>query len=237
MKRFISMFLAITLMVISSQTAFAFSPNHYNTRITTDNESVRIAESFSEGYKFVSTYDKISKIAVIEQIDISNNQVVSSVIVDTKNTPLYKNDIGKLRLFSVTTQENTFSNYEYTKIYGSPNEWELRRPDGSINGTIYFKTKETAKNTSHLSSFKEAVDQINSLEKKAIATIGLQVFTGVIAILLTYTTVGVGASLTAYLASLGFTGSALNYGIDLEYQYKVALDKYWEVYNSSEVYY
>lgn len=81
------------------------------------------------------------------------------------------------------------------------------------------------------------VDQINALEGKIIAAIGLEIFTGALSIFLVYITKGVGAPLAAYLASLGFGGESINLAIDLGEQCEVALDSYWEVYYRSNVYY
>lgn len=223
-KQLLSIILTVVLLAMNTSTAFAAnsSGTPYNTKVTVDNSTTRVAESYDEHFKYISTYDKETKIAVVQQIDINTNAVITEVVANANGIVPY---------------ENTFSNFEYDKTYGSPNKWELRRPDGSLTGTIYFKTDETSANSSYLAEFKDAVDQINSLEGKIIAAIGLEAFTGALSVFLAYITGGVGAPLAAYLASLGFAGGALDLAADLDYQCNVALDRYWEVYNRSDVYY
>lgn len=225
LKKIISVALVIVLMTMGTTTAFAEDTSQmapYNTQVIADDTTTRIAESYSNGCKYVSTYDKITRVAIVQQYDIETETLISEVIA---------------RADGISTCQNTFSNFEYDKTYGSPNRWELRRPDGSFTGTIYFKTNETSSNRQYLNSFKAAVDQINSIEIRLMGSIGMEAFTGALSVFLVYITGGVGAPLAAYLASIGFAGTAINQAADLDYQCNIALDNYWEAFYHSNVYY
>ncbi|SHL79737.1 hypothetical protein SAMN02745136_05717 [Anaerocolumna jejuensis DSM 15929] len=165
---------------------------------------------------------------VINGALIPENQAISNTVVQATSN---------YSIMATTANQNTFSNYEYTKTYGSPNVWELRRPDGSLNGTYYFKTNETSTNRNYLTAFYDAVESINSTEGKLIGSLGLAVFTSALSVVIMCATEGLGEPLAAYLSSLGFSGTTISLSADLGDYCSKAKDNYYNTYNCSSVFY
>lgn len=139
-------------------------------------------------------------------------------------------------------QENTFTNYEYTKIYGNPNQWELRRPLSNIFSWEYFKTYETASNAGHISSFKGYVDQINTLEGTIITSYGLMVLSVIVAGAAGAGAIFTGGTLTpaawaSLLAAAGASTAYVNTCVAYDRACKNAYDKYWDTFYSSTVFF
>lgn len=132
--------------------------------------------------------------------------------------------------------------YAYIKTYGSPNKWELRRPeylDEPSDSAFYFKTNETTVNKSDLSGFQTTVNSMATLEGKLKSAIGttnaLAVIAGASAAI--GGPVGWGAAAAALIAALGFANAEQNYAYDIEEKQIEAWDYYYEVYNNSSVYF
>jgi hypothetical protein len=128
--------------------------------------------------------------------------------------------------YTQSLNENTFSNYEYTKWYGSINKWELRRPDTDGSGTQGFKTYQTTKNKAFLSGFYSTVNTINKRELTIIGLIGGTALIAVAGFMFS-------GGLAAFLGAAGFSTPAMVEIAALQSAIKVAKDYYWDAYYSS----
>lgn len=143
----------------------------YNITVLEDTSNKKVVQTCDENYIYITTFDKSNDTMQFTQIDIVTNvSVIGKEVsgVDAISVTSYASARTSIK-------ENTFTNYEYTKTYGNPNEWELRRPDGSLTGTHYFKTYEVSNNASYIATFKSAVDTINTKEGKIVAAFRLAV--------------------------------------------------------------
>lgn len=128
-------------------------------------------------------------------------------------------------------EEKTYSNYEYKIEYGTPNNWELRRPqDNSVLNLYYFTVDQTSTLLPDLNNFKSAVDEINDLELKYIGASASVPILTLFTIILAATGAGAGPSVGAALFAAGVTGAAYNYAIDLERRCDDAYHYYFSVF-------
>ena len=238
MKKKISILLVIAMCLTLSVPAFATEQyDLYNTNVIDDNSDVRIVQTSDEHYTYTATFDKEAKTLQLVQVNNATGEVVTGDIVPVKefseNLPVQTR---------ASLEENTWTNYEYTKTYGNPNEWELRAPGDNIFTIIYFKTYEEEDNEVHLSDFMDAVDEVNTTEGVMISSVGLYGLS-----VLAAGAAGAGAIFTggtlssaawaALLAAGGFAKEALDACTDYDQACKDAYDSFWETFYASEVFY
>lgn len=226
MKKFLSAILALTMVFAMSATAFAAEPtDQYNTIILQDTESKTVSQASDNQFIYTVTKDKIAGTMQVTTTEKATNTVdVGAVVASTEftNQPTTR----------ASLKENTFTNYEYTKTYGNPNTWELRRPDGSLFGTHSFKTYEiVGKNDGYIAKFKNAVDTINSKEGEIVITLGIAGLGDIVAAATSAGAVASGgvltpAAWTAILAAAGLNANYLRVCQDYDNACKNAYDAY-----------
>lgn len=239
-KKILSLGLACIMALTMGTVAFA-APAETRTNVLSDDSRYRVVESFGGGQRFVATYDKVDNTLSLVSYNADEEMLQSSVVDLNDNTVLTQNQHGVVTATN-SISKYTQSLYAYVKTYGSPNEWELRRPqylDEPSSSAFYFKTKETTKNKSDLSGFQTAVNSMYTLEGKLESAIGTANTLAVVAGASAGVggPVGWGAAAAALIAALGFANSADNYAYDIEEKHIEAWDYYYEVYNNSSVYF
>lgn len=232
MKKLLSKLLAMVLLIslIPNSIVFAQDNNYYvkegNVNIVRDDGYERVAEGIENGYKFLATLNKVDNTIELVKKDIHDNSVISSFKIDL-NEQVHQNEFDNLvEMRAGSINQSTFSNYEYTKWYGSPNKWELRRPrEGfGFNNTYYFRTKQTSSNESYLTNFYNAVEDINRLEKDYLTFVSLETLTGTLGAIFS-------GGLGTFLAAAGLGGEAMRIAWKLDSACRKAEDNYWEAFN------
>ena len=207
-KKLVSLTLAAVMLVGASVTTFATEgPPTYNLTILEDSDTQKVTQTSDNAYVYITTFDKINNTMQFTTINKSTN-------TKTVGAEISREDAGSVTSYSNATtrsaslNEKTFTNYEYTKAYGSTNTWTLRRPDGSLTGTIYFKTYEVSQNRSYINTFKSAVDTINTKEGEIVASYGIVVLSDIAAAAISAGAIATGGALspaawTAIVAAAG----------------------------------
>lgn len=200
-----------------------------NVVVTVDNDEERIAEGLENGYKFIAILNKKANTIELRKLDIKNEKILDVNLYDLNkkdNTEDIISNNDDYAPMAGKISQNTFSNYEYTKWFGSPNKWELRRPrEGfGFNNTYYFQTNENSQNRSYLNSFYDTVENINSLEKEYLTFVSLEILTGTLGAIFS-------GGLGTFLAAAGLSGQAVNIAWRLDRECRDAENNYWEVYN------
>lgn len=194
------------------------------TQVIKDNDEVRIAQTVQNGVVTKATLDKKTNILTIEEegkekivlnVDALSNQYIDkNRISDTPSS-----EIG---LMATNVKQDTFSNYEYTIYTGSPEKWQVRRPDnGSI---VYYKYKDvtrTTLNATTLDLFQNTVEKIDALEWTFLGGAATTVSLSWVSFVLSVPTAGAG-TLTAGLAALGAYGATLTTAVALQTQFNYA---------------
>ena len=229
-KKLVSIALSAVMIMGMSVTALASSPqtDGYHTSILTDNSSVRISQTSDDNFTYIATYDKST--GTIQLTQTSNTTGAQKV-----------GDIAPIKPQTrASLEEKTFTNYEYEITYGSPNTWELRRPGDNAFNWVYFKTKETSKNRSYLTTFRSAVDKINVQEGAIVGTLGMSALS-----VLAAGAAGAGAIFTggtlsaaawgAILSAAGFSTAYVSTCMAYDQSCKDAYDAYWNTYYNSTI--
>lgn len=194
------------------------------TQVIKNDSEVRIAETIQNGIVTKATFDKKANILTIEEAGkekvVIHMDDLPKPSISEKN--LSKTPSSEIGIMATTIKQDTFSNYEYTITTGSPERWQVRRPDnGSLNSYKYKNVTRTTSNAANLSSYQQTVEKINALEWTflggAVTTVGLSW----LAFVLSVPTAGAG-TLTAGLSALGAYGATLTAGVALSTQFNYA---------------
>jgi hypothetical protein len=235
-KKLLCITLALAMVISTSVTAFASGRNiaAYNMIILEDSDNQRVVQTSDNNFTYITTYNKVNNTIQFTVVDQATNSENIGAVVSVDDYSVMP--IGA----RASINENTFTNYEYTKIYGNPNEWELRRPDGSLAGTYYFKTYEATQNQSYLNAFKSAVDTINTKEGEIVGTYGLQILSILAAAAAGAGAIFTGGILTAaawgsILAAAGATTAHIAVVMAWDRACKNAYDAYFETYTKSPI--
>lgn len=238
-KRILSIMLAFAMCLTFGVPAFATEQvDLYNTSVLSDNANIRVAQTKDDEYTYTATFDKETSTIQLQQVSNSTGEVNTGRIVPVAEIP--QDYFIQTR---AALEENTFTNYEYTKTYGTPNLWELRAPGDNVFSWIYFKTYEVEDvNSEYLVDFKAAVDTVNRTEGVIVGSLGLYALS-----VLAAGAAGAGALFTggtlspaawaALLAAGGFAKENLEACMDYDEACKNAYDSFWETFNHSEVFY
>lgn len=233
-KRLLCITLAIAMVVSSSVTAFASSEagNPYNLTVLEDDESQKVVRTSDDNYIYITTHNKADNTMQVTTVDKVTHVSVEGAEVCGEDF-IVSGPQARASIY-----ENTFTNYEYTKVYGNPNEWELRRPDGSLLGTYYFKTYEVAANQNYLTAFKSAVDTINTKEGEIITAYGLVILADIAAAAVSAGAIATGGVLTpaawaSILTAAGANTAYIAVVVAWNNACKTAYDKYFETYTKS----
>ncbi|MFJ7731218.1 geobacillin-26 family protein [Lysinibacillus sp. NPDC097231] len=180
-----------------------------------DNENFRIVESIENGKPMVATFDKNSNILTTQiKGDDSSKLVIDLNELAALEESMKEPTSGDISAFASSMKQDTFTNYEYTIEFTSPESWQLRRPnpDNPINW-LYKDVKKTTSNATNLGNFKNAVNDLNDYEWKYI---GAASGAGILAIAaLIVGAINGGAGIAVGLAAAGVTGAAYNYAISM----------------------
>jgi uncharacterized protein YxeA len=234
MKRALAFILTLAMITTTGLTAFAAETTDiYNTIILMESPTVSVAKTSDEQNTYTTTYDKENN--TVQMVTTNNETGVSSASELVAIPYVEELQVRTYAAASNYLKENTFANYEYTKWYGNPEEWELRRPDSGMFSTYYFQTTKTNANSAALTSFKGYVDSINTQEGTIILNLG--------AVALTYFISGAagagalftGGTLTAaawasLVAAYGATSNYVTTLMTYDTTCKNAYDAYFTVY-------
>lgn len=236
-KKLLALFLMLTL-AFTTTFVFAEASSSIPVTIIKDNAKVRIVETNDEQFIYRVTVNKIDNTAQMQITDKMTKKVKISQkaqlgLSDSKEA--LTSNSSSIMATRATLEQNTFTNYEYTKTYGTPNQWQLRRPDSSILSYYYFNTAETSSNRPYLESFKGAVQRINDTEVPMVASIGaagIMDLLSVGSVVAAICTGGMlsGAAWTVIVASLGMTGISATLLIQYNAACVDAFDAYNEVF-------
>lgn len=235
-KKLVSVALAAVMVMGMSLTAFAAeTPSTYDLTVLEDSNTQRVTQTSDSNYTYTTTFDKINDTMQFTKVDKSTNVATVGAEVsgtDAISATSYANARAN------TLNENTFTNYEYTKTYGSTNTWELRRPDGSLTGTIYFKTYEVSKNRSYINTFKSAVDTINTKEGEIVGAYGLVLLGDIAAAAISAGAIATGgvltpAAWTSILAAAGANTAFVTVCVSWDNACKTAYDAYYDTFTKS----
>lgn len=217
MKKFNKiMSLALVLILCISLAVPAFASTSDGVRILQDNETVRIAQSESDGLRFISTYNKLENTVTLETFDIASGEILSSTVTDM-NSHTTVSDKGVIvnsptSLFSIATgskSTNSGFSYNYTSNY-----CHISRPqkiqNSSVSGTVYsLTTIDRPSNHDSLLSYRDAVNMIAKDEGDIIAVTGAKAFSDAVAsaflIAGTITPTAFTEAIAAFFVSIGLT--------------------------------
>lgn len=201
--------------------------------IVVNTSKLRIAECVEGQYVFRAEYNKDTEMMSISQVGLLTKEICAvtwinlskSTMTPTAEVTLQTNRLASA-VYSQSIYENTFSDYEYTKWYGSTNKWELRSPAAKGMGTQSFRAYQTTKNSKYISGFYNSVNTINQKELTLIGLVGITALTGIVGAICT-------GGLAACLTAAGFTATATAEAASLQVAIKNAKDYYWDAYYSS----
>lgn len=218
---------------LPSVSSAAESEKSEEVQVIKDNNEGRVAQAVKNGVVTKATFDKEENILRIEEegketvvLDlgkISEKYLANGSISDGTSKP--SGEFGVM----ATTRQNTFINYEYTITHGSPERWQLRRPQGDSLFHWYYKNvTRNGSNATNLRHFQTAVENIDYYEWRAIGTSLTTVGLSWLAFILSVPTAGAG-TLTAGLAALGAYGATLDALINVHRHANYARTYYFRV--------
>lgn len=211
----------ITTMVLSTSVSPTLSHAESTIKdpVVVENSKKRIAITKENGVVTKAVFDKTTNILTIKEngkepiiIDLNktSEEYIANETIKTDVSNTQSNLISAYSLWTPTTKQDTFINYEYTITHSSPEKWQLRRPNGDSLYRYYYKNvTRTSSNGSDLLKFQGYVENIDYYEWKAIGgsltTLGMSW----LSFILSVPTAGAG-TLTTGLAALGAYGATLD---------------------------
>ena len=248
-KKILSIILVITLLFTTTITVAAnpllMERDTGIARIITDNREIRVAVTEIDGYKYVSTYNKITHDVNLERFSLITGELEATAVTninDLSNITIIEDDEAINHTTSTVLSRFTDTLYAYIITHGTTNVWELRRPryqgEPSL-GSFYFKTNQTSSNQNNLTSFRNSVDNIRQLELDFYTLVG--VTSGLAAFatgfLIGSGGLGWGAAVAVYIASIGFGVAAQQKATQLGTQKNNAFHSYFQVFHNSVVFF
>ncbi|GAM16654.1 geobacillin-26 family protein [Mesobacillus selenatarsenatis] len=204
---------ALNLDPVSDKETLEYLEN-VDMRVIQDNKNVRIVESTENGKTTIAVLNK-KKNTLTFQVkgDKSTKQEIDLNELAELEASLDSSD----DLFSIaasTLKEDTFSNYEYTITFTSPESWQLRRPNPDNVFKYYYKNvKKTSTNKDNLAAFKKAVDNLNYYEWMYLGSSGGVAIMTVVTLIVA--AMSGGAGIAALLFTAGVTGAAYTYALKM----------------------
>lgn len=246
MKKFLSIFLSLAMVLSLSTTTFATSPtstaNAAGVTILKDNETVRIAETTDGTYRYVSTLNKQNNTITSERFSLSG-ELEATAIVNLDTETIYNSQTNSTTSTrSVIASKKTESVYAYEYTNGNPKEWKLTRAkyaNEDNDAGYYFRTKQTSVNKDDLDAFRVAVDSLASKESDLSAQVGVTIFFGAFStgFAIGAGPVGWGIAAAGYIAAAGFGLTAQSTANQIGELQSTALAKYTDVKNESSIYF
>lgn len=212
------------LMSISIKTTYAAEKVNVNGEsviILVDNKDQKVAENTDGEFTYRSTYFKKTQMVTVSKTDNSTGEIAENYTFSLKPDPSLVEGDG-IMAAAASTYQNTFCNYEYTKTYGTPNTWQIRRPKGGLNSWEYWNCTEKSSNASYLKDYLNTVNRIDALEWKWIGEFGTQSLLGLLGAIFS-------GGMTVFLASITAGTLAYTTASELRTQMNTALDLYWEI--------
>lgn len=237
-KKVLSTMLVVAMVVGFLPANVNAADNNYQAKVIENSADYKISESYDSEYKYTVILNKIDNTIQLNKEDLTTGDIQYG-----EETAISVPATSKgLMSAAAVLEQNTFTNYEYTKTYGTTNKWELRRPDSSVFSYYYFKTDETSSNSTALGQFKTYVDQINTLEWQIILNFSLSALSMCVSAAAGAGAIVTGGTLTpaawaAIATTAGVSANYLNTLISYDSACSNAYDRYWTVYYSSNVYY
>ncbi len=227
-SKLLSLVIIVTLFFTSIPVEASVMNNKQNYQITKDTDDCKVVTSKTTDSTYVFTHNKKTNEITFSVYSNTNNELISSQTVDIDDYALYETE-SENSILAATTYQNTFSNWEYTITHGTTNLYQLRRPDGSLNGTYNFTTRMLAGyNKDYIDNFIDAVEAINTLEGQMVGALGLAVILAGVSIVLTGGAAG--AFWGAYIASLTSDSAAVGLGFALDSECNKASANYWDTF-------
>lgn len=183
--------------------------------IIEDNENFRIVETTENEQTIVTTLNKNTNIITSQVKGDDTSEIEVDLNELAKLEESYKESTsGGVSTLASTLKQDTFSNYEYTITFSSPEKWQLRRPNPDNILKWYYKdVTKTTKNSTNLSNFKKSVDDLNYYELMFIGSAsGVAILTIVSFIV---ASISGGAGFAGLLVAAGVTGAAYNYAMQM----------------------
>lgn len=180
MKKLISVFLTVVMLLSMSLTAFA-----------AENEPQYI----ENGIEYITVHDEVNNTVQAIQRNVVTGECVYGPLIsvpfasEIEHTPMPA-------VFGSDIHQDTFLNFEYDIWETNPREWNLERPT-SIFDQAYFRCYQNDSNRSELNDFKEDVDALNAQEWVVIGGIGLTAYNVVKAYIESHAAIASGGILTA----------------------------------------
>ncbi|QVK21384.1 geobacillin-26 family protein [Mycoplasmatota bacterium] len=217
------------ILLVLSITLVSVSASESRVQIITDNQNVRVVKGVEGDIITYATYNKIAN--TLEYTEYTKgdkeNSVTTLLNLNNVNIPIENDSITTM---GTSIEQKTYSNYEYKITFGSPNHWELRRPQpGSWTSLYYFTTYERSDLLTDLNNFRNTVEDIDDLEKEIIFYGGVAIIGTVLLLIFTS---GTSAGLQAALASAGIFGVVADLTMDLDRAIDDAYYYYFRVYNA-----
>lgn len=183
-------------------------------KIIQDNKNVRVIESTENGKTSIAILNKNKNVLTlqIKGDDSTKVEIDMNEIAETVNS--FDNSEDLATYAASTLEENTFTNYEYTITFSSPEKWQLRRPNPDNMLKYYYKDRtKTTTNSTKLTNFKKEVDNLNYYEWMFIGASSASMIVTVAAVIAAAITSGAG--LAVALAALPISGAAYNYALKM----------------------
>ena len=236
-KKIMSTFLAFALILQTG--AFASAKNYEGDNMIPAVEveevnGVRTAISSDDYAEYTISFDRNA---------MSLSIVVKELSTGTEtSTTVHASDIELMPLTRASSSVYTGSLYEYERTKSSTRtEWYLQRPKMESEGTgsYYFKCWENNSNSSELTLFKNAVEDLSQKEADLIGTAGTQsatlFVTGVLGLFISAGTAGLAApAIAALIASIALTGPSVNAANAVALQCNTCFEKIEDVYYATD---
>lgn len=230
-KKFLSVILAVAMIMSMGTTAFAADINIDNpsSTIVKDTDSVRVVKETNE---YGTTYVEFNKVTGDFTFIYSDG---SKVIID--DAAVQQNASSRA---AIQAEEYTFANYEYIKYRGGT--WELRRPDKGPLTYYYFEIDSAEANDSDLDdlldTFQKNVEALNTAElafigatAKATAKVVLSLGIGSVP------APGTKVTAASILKAAGIeAGAAFIAGVVVFEACETAYDTYFEIWDNYQDY-
>lgn len=229
LSKFLSAIIIVAMCFTSSSIKAVAKSNEQGFQVTKETNTCKIVTSESANSTYIFKHNKLTNEVSLSVYSKKNGALISHKSADIDDYVSYTLPSDSEMGMYAKQNQNTFSNYEYTITFSTNNLYELRRPDGSMNGTYFFTTHmKEGYNKEYIDSFISAVEQINALEKKIIGHLGFAAVLAGVSIALSG---GAAAAFwTPYLASLTQDVAVMNCAAELDSQCNVANMNYFNAY-------
>lgn len=225
LKKILSLLSAVVLISASLPTIHAdayesntiISSGSTKTTIVKDDANFRIAESREDNTTTRAIFDKKKNLLTIQTLSKNGSPIKVFAVDLNQNQSVEQSEFKTLSLSSSSNSvtERTFMNYEYMVNFDT-DKWTLWKPVGkSLTKQSSKNVNETTKNSKYLEGFKDAVDDIDYMEKKIVKYAGASVCSSIFAIVAEASVVGSPVGIAAAGTAIGLGAKAIDMMEDL----------------------